>query len=123
MSSLTGKHGEEEDYLSKNNKIDKLVVMIKKIVLLLTMMALAIGAEAKGVTSQTAADMAKELVAERVERFAAKVQSVTPMARLPIMWCSLLLRVGHLSVLTIPQPLCWAITLLVNSRPRIYHTI
>ena len=79
MSSLTGKHGEEEDYLSKNNKIDKLVVMIKKIVLLLTMMALAIGAEAKGVTSQTAADMAKELVAERVERFAAKVQSVTPM--------------------------------------------
>lgn len=54
--------------------------MIKKIVLFLALtITLTIGAEAKEVTSQTAAAMAKELVAERAEDFAAKVQSVTPM--------------------------------------------
>ena len=54
--------------------------MIKKIVLFLALtITLTIGAEAKGVTSQTAAAMAKQLIAERVDNFAAKVQSVTPM--------------------------------------------
>lgn len=54
--------------------------MTKKIVLFLALtITLTIGAEAKGVTSQTAAAMAKQLIAERVDNFAAKVQSVTPM--------------------------------------------
>ena len=53
---------------------------MKKTFVLLTMMALTLGAEAKVVTTQTAAAKAKELVAERADGFAAEVQSVTPMA-------------------------------------------
>lgn len=52
---------------------------MKKTIVFLTMMALTLGAEAKVVTTQTAAAKAKELVAEHVDGFAAEVQSVTPM--------------------------------------------
>ena len=52
---------------------------MKKTIVFLTMMALTLGAEAKVVTTQTAAAKAKELVAEHVDGFASEVQSVTPM--------------------------------------------
>jgi hypothetical protein len=53
---------------------------MKKNIVLLTMMTLSLGIEAKVVTTQIAAAKAKEMVAEHVDGFAAEVQSVTPMA-------------------------------------------
>lgn len=52
---------------------------MKKSLLWITMIALAIGAEAKVVTTETAAAKAKELVQARADGFDAEVQCVTPM--------------------------------------------